>query len=351
MSDTLHTEDEACSRHSAGPASDHQAGPFRRERKRRPLRVALITLGSLLCLVIVAVGSSYAYVSQQLSSIQRLRVAHLVAATGSSSPLDGQTFLITAAPWGPTAPSTAAAAQSQYSNLVMLLHTNANGKAGGAVTIPGYVEVNVPGTGKEQLWDAYTNGGASLLVQTVTQVTGINIDHYARIDFAHITGLVDAIGGVSITVPSATESFGYTFTKGVNQLTGVTAIYYARDPAISAQDRLLRQENLVRAVMTKIANDHLLTSPVTMVRVLNAITSMLAVDSNLTNSDIEALVGQFGKLAADAATFVTAPTQTVGGEQVLNTSLDSQLWTAVKQDSVAAFAEQNPSTVTQQAAP
>jgi LCP family protein required for cell wall assembly len=351
MSDTLHTEDEARSRHSAGSASDHHAEPTRRKRKRRPLRVALITLGSLLCLVVATAGGGYAYFNHQLSSIQRLRVDHLVAATGSSTTLDGQTFLITAAPWGPTAASTAAAAQSQYSNLVMLLHTNANGKGGGAVTIPGYAEVNVPGTGREQLWDAYKNGGASLLVQTVTQVTGIDINQYARIDFAHIAGLVDAIGGVEITLPSASTGFGYTFTKGVNQLTGVTAIYYARDPAIRDQDRLLRQENLVRAVITKIANDHLLTNPVTMVKVLNAITSMLAVDSNLTNSDIEALVGQFGKLAADGATFVTAPTQTVGGEEVLNTALDNQLWTAVKQDSIAAFAEQNPSTVTQQAAP
>jgi LCP family protein required for cell wall assembly len=350
MSDMPHTEDEARSSHSVGPASDHHAGPIR--RKRRPLRVALITLGSFLCLLIVTVVGGYTYVNHDLSSIHRIRVAHLVAATGSSSTLDGQTFLITAAPWGPTAASTATAAQTQYSDLVMLLHTNANGKAGGAVTIPGYVEINVPGTGNEQLWDAYTSGGASQLVQTVTKVTGININQYARIDFAHIAGLVDAIGGVKITLPSASKGFGYTFTKGVNQLTGVTAIYYARDPAISAQDRLLRQENLVRAVITKIANDHLLTNPVTAVHVLNAITSMLAVDSNLTNSDIEALVRQFGALGADAAVFVTAPTRTVGGgEQVLNTTIDNQLWTAVKLDSIAAFAKRYPWTVTPLAAP
>jgi LCP family protein required for cell wall assembly len=350
MSDMPHTEDEARSRHSGGPASDHHAEPIR--RKRRPLRVALITLGSFLCLLIVTVFGGYTYLNHDLSSITRIHVAHLVAATGSSSTLDGQTFLITAAPWGLTGAPTAAAAQSQYSDLVMLLHTNANGKAGGAVTIPGYVEVNVPGTGNEQLWDAYTNGGASLLVQTVTKITGININQYARIDFAHITGLVDAIGGVKITLPSASKGFGYTFTKGVNQLTGVTAIYYARDPAISAQDRLLRQENLVRAVITKIAKDHLLTNPVTAVHVLNAITSMLAVDSNLTNSDIEALVRQFGALEADASVFVTAPTRTVGGgEQVLNTTLDNQLWTAVKLDSIAAFAKRYPWTVTPLAAP
>ncbi len=149
-------------------------------------------------------------------------------------------------------------------------------------------------------------------MQTVTQVTRIPINHYARLDFNHIDSLVNAIGGIDITLPAATDGFGYHFVKGVNHLNGLTAIYYARDPSVNSQDRLLRQANLFRAVMTKIANDHLLTNPVTMVHVMNAITSLLAVDSTFTNSDIESLVRQFGKLATDAATFVTAPTRTVG---------------------------------------
>jgi hypothetical protein len=114
---------------------------------------------------------------------------------------------------------------------------------------------------------------------------------------------------------------------------------------------VLRQENLMRAVMTKIANGHLLVNPVTTVHVLSAITSMLAVDSNFTNSDIESLVRQFGKLTADAASFVTTPTRTVGGNVLPNTALDDQLWTAVKHDSIAAFAKKYPSTVAPQAAP
>jgi LCP family protein required for cell wall assembly len=349
MTDTQHTKEESPSRHSAGHAGDHQAKPIR--RRRRPLRMALITLGSLLCLVIVAGVGSYAYVNHVASGIQRLHVAHLVAAVGSPNSLDGQTFLIAAAPWGATGTSTKAAAQSKYSNLVMLLHTNANGQGGGGVAIPGNLLVNVPGAGQEPLWNALATGGPDLLVQTVSQFTGLQINHYARIDFQHISGLVDAIGGIDITVPTATEGFGYNFVKGVNHLTGVTAIYYARDPSVTDQNRLLRQENLIRTIITKIASDHLLTNPVTMVHVLNSLTSMLAVDSNLTNSDIEALVTQFGSLAADAATFVTLPTQTAGTNQTLNQALDNQVWTAVKGDSIAAFAKNNPSTVTPQAAP
>ena len=52
-----------------------------------------------------------------------------------------------------------------------------------------------------------------------------------------------------------------------------------------------------------------------------------------------------------ASTFVTAPTQTVGKNLALNPALDDQLWAAVKNDSLAAYAKDNPSTVTPNAAP
>jgi LCP family protein required for cell wall assembly len=349
MYETPDTKDDARSRPSDEHASEHQKEPGR--RRRRPWRVVLIALGSVLALVIVVVIGSYAYVNHVVSSIPRLHVAHLVAAVGPAGTLDGQTFLVTAFPDGPTATPAEVAKQSGYGNLVVLLHTNANGKGGGAVTIPADLMVHVPGAGTEKLWNAMQKSGPSLLVQTITQLTGIPINHYARLDFNHIAGLVNAIGGIDVTLPAATKGFGYTFVKGVNHLNGVTAIYYGRDPSIKGQGRVLRQENLMRTVMVKIANDHLLTNPITMVHVLNAITSMLAVDSNLTNSNIESLVSQFGKLTADAATFVTAPTRTVGNKVLPNTALDDQLWTAVKHDSIAAFAKKYPSTVAPQAAP
>jgi LCP family protein required for cell wall assembly len=340
MFDAPNTGDEASSSTSAGQASNYQAEPVK--RKHRSRRVVLITLGSLLALVIVAALGIYAYVNHTVSSIPRLHVAHLVPGTSS---LDGQTFLITTDPQGPTGSSIQAPPQPSEANLVMLLHINANGKGGGAVTIPGYVWVHVPGAGTEQLWDALQDGGPSLAVQTVAQVTGIPINHYARGDFSHIAGLVDTIGGVDVTIPNATQAFGYKFVNGVNHLTGVTAVYYGRDPAISSQARLLRQENLTRTVIAKIADDRLLIDPLTAVHVLNAITGMLAVDSNMTNSEIVSFARQFSKLTSAAATFVTAPTVTVNGKVVLNTALDDQLWTAVKHNSIAAFAEKYPSTL------
>jgi len=325
----------------------HRPGQRRRRGRRRPWRIALISLGSFLGLVLVVAAGGYADGNHLVSSIPRVKVAYLTAATANS----GQTFLVTANPFGPTGNNGQSTSLPNYSKFFMLLHINADGKAGGAVTIPGDTVVNVPGYGAHPLWYALEKGGPSLAVETIARLTGDPINHYARVDFTHVSALVDAVGGVDVTIPKTTTSFGQTFPAGVNHLTGVTAVYYARDPSLSDQDRTLRQEVLVRNVLAKIGNDHLLTNPVTMVSVLHALTSALTVDSNMTNSEVTSLARQLGGLGSSAATFVTAATRTVHGQLVVNPAIDNQLWTAIKQDGIAGFAAKHPSTVTPQTVP
>ena len=331
---------------SASPSADasardgeHPSAPL--QRKRRPWRIALIATGSLLALVIAVAAGGYAYVNHLASSIPRVKVAGLVAATSS-----GQTILVTASPFGPTGSNVPG-----YSKLFMLLHIDANGQAGGAVTIPGDTVVNVPGHGAQPLWEADEEGGPSLVVTTITGATGVPINDYAAIDFSHVANLLEAVGGITVTIPETSTAFGETFPQGANVLTGVTAVYYARDPALSDEGRTLRQEVIVRATLAKISDYRLLTNPVTMVSVLNALTSALTVDSSMTNSQVMSLATKLGGLSGSAATFVTAATQTVGGKLVLNTTTDSQLWTAVEQDNLAGFVKEYPTTLTPQVVP
>jgi LCP family protein required for cell wall assembly len=348
MSETSDINVAARADNAAGsPGGSPDSAPPPR-RKRRRARIALISLGSVLALAVAAVVGILLYVNNEVSSIPRVHVGGLTPSNSSR-----ETFLITSQQPGNAAPTKELAALTAHpaSGLIMLLHINADGATGGAVTIPGTVSASVPGHGTQPIWDAMVEGGPTLLVKTVTQLTGIPINHYARVDFSHITNLINAVGGLDVDVPAPSQGSGYNFVKGVNYLNGTTAIYYARDPKISDQDRLLRQENLVRVLLAKIAGDHLLTSPVTAVHVLNSIKSMLTVDSNLSNTQVASLATKFGNKKAGAAVYVTAAVQTSGGQQVLDTAIDDQLWTAVDSDSLAAFAQKYPSTVTPAAAP
>jgi LCP family protein required for cell wall assembly len=336
--------------YSAGLSGGSGAGPPRHKRrgrhKRRVRRIALYVLCSILGLAVALAVGIYAYVNHIVGSIPRIPVPYLVPAPGS-----GQTFLVTSSQKGPAGAPVSDSSVGSSSGLLMLLHINTDGKGGGVVAIPEGTMVNVPGAGTRSLSYALNKGGPSLLVHTLSQVTGIAINHYAQIDFSHITKLVNAIGGVDVTIPEAGKSFGYTFKTGANHLTGITAIYYAREPSLSDRDRMLRQANLVHAILVKIADDHLVTSPVTAVRVLNSITGALTVDSDMTNSEVESLARSFGHLGGSAGTFVVAPTHTVSGKMILTAPVAGQLWTALKHDSMTAFAKQHPATVTPASVP
>ena len=344
MSDTPSRDDPAG---AAGPGDSAQARP--RPRRRRGLRIALISMASFVVLVgAVAVGG-YAYVNHLAGSIQRIPVkfTKLTAATGSSGYYDqmkAMNVLITGAGFGPTGSPTPETARSD-SGLIMIVHVNADQYSGGVVSIPPQSIVWIPGHGRGKIQDALTYGGPSLLVQTVEDLTHVQINHYARIDFNHVANVVNVMNGVDVTLPDAATSFGYSFHVGVNHLRGVAALAYARQPSLTEEGRVLRQQSLIRAVIHKLYVDHLLTSPVTMYRVLHALIGMLTVDSNFTNSELEHLALEIRGLTG-ASTYVTAPVHFVRGNVYLDGAISRQLWAAIRQDAIAAFAKKYPFTVT-----
>ena len=310
-------------------------------RRRRGLRITLVSLASVTVLLGAAAAGTYIYVNHEVGGIPRIPVKFLSQDNSSG----GMTILLTGSQVGPTGQSGTPQGPED-TGLIMLLHLNANQSTGGVVSLPPQAEVNVPGYGTMPLGNVIAIGGPSLLTETVHDLTGVPINHYARIDFNHVASVVDALSGVSVTLPNTTQSFGHVFPQGVNQINGTEALQYARQPSLTETGRVLRQGSLMRAVLSKLAADHLLTSPLTLTRVLNALTSMLTVDSTFTNSQILSQANHLGGLASSTGTFITVPTETVSGSVVLNPSESSALWSAINKGSLASFAQQYPDTIT-----
>jgi LCP family protein required for cell wall assembly len=310
-------------------------------RRRRRLRIALVSVASATLLVgAVAVGS-YGYVNQEVGSIPRIPVMFL----SKYDSHDGMTILLTSSQVGPTGRSAAAQAADE-SGLIMLLHLNANQSTGGVVALPPQAEVHVPGYGTMPLANVLALGGPSLLTRTLHDLTGVPINHYARIDFSHVSSVINALGGVSVTLPQTTVSFGHVFRRGVNHIDGPDALKYARQPSLSETGRVLRQGSLMRAVLRKLGEVHFFTHPFTLTRVLNALTSLLTVDSTFTNSQILNEATHLGGLASRRSTFITAPTETADGSVILDPSVSRALWSAIKKGKLASFARKYPWTVT-----
>ncbi len=62
--------------------------------------------------------------------------------------------------------------------------------------------VAIPGHENNRLNAAYVFGGADLLLQTIENNFGIQIDHYVGVNFSMLADLIDQIGGLTLTVES-----------------------------------------------------------------------------------------------------------------------------------------------------
>jgi LCP family protein required for cell wall assembly len=335
MADTQRSGDLVESDDGLGP------GEVPLKRRRRGLRITLLSLASVIVLLGAVVAGIFVYINHELGSIARVPVKYLV----KDSPSDGMTILLTDADDGSAAVHSVKQPAAK-SGMILLLHIDAGNRAAGVVSIPAGTVVTVPGHGKMRIEDVDAIGGPSLLVETVHEMTGVPINHFAQIDFVHVSVLVDALGGVSIRLPSASESFGHQFRTGVNQIGGIEALEYTGDPTLTEAGRVLRQEYLTRVILDKVGSEHLLINPLKVNGVLHALVSMLTVDSNFSNSQVENLATQLGSLTGTASTFITAPTRVADGSEVLDPAPSAALWAAVKNGTIAAFAKKYPSSVT-----
>jgi LCP family protein required for cell wall assembly len=143
------------------------------------------------------------------------------------------------------------------------------------ISIPRDLWVQVPANSGHyaKLNTAYAYGvatggpfvGGQMADQKLTTILGINVPYFISLDFGGFAGMVDAVGGVDITVPdsfnaslSPTYSPYVHFHTGPYHMDGSLALFFARarycTPAIEASDfaRSIRQQILLRALASKL---------------------------------------------------------------------------------------------------
>jgi len=340
-----------------GPESPQRdpATPARR-RRRRLRRVALAAGISLALVTGIAAGGTFLTARHLAGSVQRLNgIAALDAAHQPVMPAatrKSMTVLLTSSGEqpGPNGGGVDGASPDPepLSGLIALVHLNAGGRGGGVVSIPANTVVHVPGHGSMKIWSTLALGGPSLLIQTVESLTNVRINHYSVLDFPGVSTVVGDMNGVNVDVPYTIHSQGFTFHAGINRLTAASVLPYARQFEVSQIGRTELQSNLVRAILDKIANQRLFSHPGTDFKVLDAMAQALSVDSNFTDAQLVALGLRLGDLSARSGTFITTPTTIRAGTKsvFLRQPLARKLWSAIRSDSLAAYARRYPFTVT-----
>jgi LCP family protein required for cell wall assembly len=296
--------------------------------------------------LLVLIGSGVAWATYRGFKAQITRVSAIDSSTQPRTDIDGkdQNILIT----GNDDRSDLNAAEltvlhtgedggSANTDTMMILHIPANGSMVTGISLPRDSYVSIPGHGMNRLNAAYPDGvaddngnksgGAKLLVQTVENLTGLTIDHYAQINLIGFYRISNAIGGVQICLNAAQkDSFsGIDLPKGISTIKGTQALAFVRQRhglPLGDLDRIRRQQYFLTAVFRKVESAGTLLNPIKLENLLKAVSSSLVVDGDSpghTGLDPLKLAQQMQNLTSGNLKFLTIPTTgaTIDGMDVL----------------------------------
>jgi LCP family protein required for cell wall assembly len=139
------------------------------------------------------------------------------------------------------------------------------------LSIPRDLMVDIPGYGVARMNAAHVYGdlyrslgsGMTLATQTVSKAVGVPIDYTVVIDFQGFISAIDALGGVTVSVPKAlydakfpTMDYGFkevSFVPGQTVMDGYTALTYSRIRHPDNDfERMTRQQAVLRGILLRL---------------------------------------------------------------------------------------------------
>jgi LCP family protein required for cell wall assembly len=230
--------------------------------------------------LVVALVGSYFYVDSKLT-----RSVTLPAFSGQSA---GQNWLIVGSD------SRQGLSQKQIVSLhvgddfgtensdsLMLLHIGGGRPV--LISIPRDSYVPIPGYGENKINAALGLGGPALLVKTVENVTGLQINHYMGIGFGGLVSVVNQVGGVTMCLPKAVHDYdsGANIPAGCHNLDGAQALAFVRDRHSFANEDLQRIEDqraFLKALLDKATSPGVYLNPFVALPFGSAAASSISVD-------------------------------------------------------------------------
>jgi LCP family protein required for cell wall assembly len=110
------------------------------------------------------------------------------------------------------------------SDTTMLLRLDPDRDAIALLSLPRDLKVSIPGVGTDKLNAAYSLGGPKLTLQTVKQITGLQVNHLVNVDFTGFARAVNAIGCVYVDVDRRYYIAPNTGTSEINLQPGYQAL-------------------------------------------------------------------------------------------------------------------------------
>jgi len=265
----------------------------------------MLIVANVVVLAMLALGASaYGYVQWRLGQVNRIVVNGLTAAK-PGAPI---TVLAVGSDTRNLGKGASAifgntdSVSGQRSDTIMLVRIVPATSSVAIMSIPRDLLVPIAGMGTTRINSAF-NSGPDLLVSTIQQDFGINVNHFMVVNFYSFTQIADSIGGVyqyfptpardlysDLSVPKA----GCVLLKGSQALAFVRSreYQYYRDGTWQYQlvpesdlARIQRQQDFIKLAIKK-AEQVAPTNPIALNSVIAGVAGSLTVDDNFSSSQL-----------------------------------------------------------------
>ena len=224
-------------------------------------------------------------------------------------------------------------AEGKRTDSMMILPVGDNGDT--LISLPRDSDVEIPtyqgstsgkvyqGKGRHvKLNAAYAEDGPELLVRTIEYNTGLHIDHYVEIGFSGFANIVDAVGGVELTIDKGFKDkySGADFKAGPQTLNGEQALAFVRTRhAFAASDlqRTKNQQKFLSALAHQVATPSTVLNPFKLYPTMGAGLDSLIVDKDMSLWDLGSMFWAMKGVSGGDGTSMNMPVSGSTGGNLL----------------------------------
>ncbi|CAN3700064.1 Polyisoprenyl-teichoic acid--peptidoglycan teichoic acid transferase TagU [Microbacterium sp. MM2322] len=142
---------------------------------------------------------------------------------------------------------------------------------------------------KQQINSAFSYGGLSCVVETISQLSGLEIPFAAKVSFGGVINITDAIGGVDVCIANGIKDpyTGIDWPAGTRTVVGLDALQFLRTRHGVGDGgdlgRISNQQQYMSRLANKLKSQEVLSNPATLYKLASTALRNVDPSTSLTN--------------------------------------------------------------------